>query len=164
MWVQSQGQVPSLEEEMVTHISFLAWKIPWTEEPGGLQSIGSQRIRRDWVTEHMYDNEHILKLMNLGKLQELVVDREAWCAEVHRVAKSRTRLSNCTELNWGFPWWLSGEQFSWQWRKLQFDPWVRKIPWRKKWKPTPVFLLGKFRGQRSLMGYSPWGHKESDMT
>ena len=45
-----------------------------------------------------------------------------------------------------------------------FDPWVRKIPWRRKWQPTPVFLPGKSHGQRSLAGYGPWGHKESDMT
>ena len=48
-------------------------------------------------------------------------------------------------------------------KKLGFDPWVWKIPWRRKWQPTPVFLLGKFHGQRSLRGYSPWGYKESDM-
>ena len=40
-----------------------------------------------------------------------------------------------------------------------FDPWVRKIPWRRKWQPTPVFLLGKYHGQRSPAGYSPWGHE-----
>ena len=45
-----------------------------------------------------------------------------------------------------------------------FDPWVRKIPWRRKWQPTPVFLSGKSHGQRNLVGYSPWGCKESDMT
>ena len=39
-----------------------------------------------------------------------------------------------------------------------------KIPWNRKWHPTPVFLPGKFHGQRSLMGYSPWGHKQLDMT
>ena len=48
--------------------------------------------------------------------------------------------------------------------KLWFDPWVRKIPWRRKQQPTPVFLPGKFCGQRSLAGYSPQGHKESDTT
>ena len=42
------------------------------------------------------------------------------------------------------------------------DPWVRKIPWRREWQPTPVFLPGEFHGQKSLEGYSPWGHKESD--
>ena len=46
----------------------------------------------------------------------------------------------------------------------QFDSWVGKIPWRRKWHPTPVFLPGESRGQRSLPGYSPGGHKGSDMT
>ena len=45
-----------------------------------------------------------------------------------------------------------------------FSPWVRKIPWRRKWQPTPVSLPGKFHGQRSLVGYSPWGSKELDTT
>ena len=40
-----------------------------------------------------------------------------------------------------------------------FDPWVRKIPWRRKWQPTPVFLSGKLHEQRSLAGYSLWCHK-----
>ena len=41
--------------------------------------------------------------------------------------------------------------------------WVEKIPWRRKWQPTPVFLPGESHGQRSRAGYSPWGYKESDM-
>ena len=41
---------------------------------------------------------------------------------------------------------------------------VGKIPWRREWQPTPVFLPGEFHGQRSLAGYGLWGHKESDMT
>ena len=45
-----------------------------------------------------------------------------------------------------------------------FDPWVGKIPWRRKWQPTPVFLPGESHGQRTLLGYSPWGRKESDTT
>ena len=45
-----------------------------------------------------------------------------------------------------------------------FNPRVRKIPWRREWQATPVFLPGKFHGQMSLAGYSPWGHKESDVT
>ena len=38
-------------------------------------------------------------------------------------------------------------------------PWVGKIPWHRKWQPTPIFLPGESHGQRSLVGYSPWGHK-----
>ena len=47
MWVQSLGQEDPLEKEMATHSSTLAWKIPWTEEPGRLQSMGSQRVGHD---------------------------------------------------------------------------------------------------------------------
>ena len=46
-WVQSLGWEDSLEKEMATHSSILAWKIPWTEEPGGLRSMGLQRVRQD---------------------------------------------------------------------------------------------------------------------
>ena len=49
-------------------------------------------------------------------------------------------------------------------RRRGFDPWVGKIPWRRAWQPTPVFLPGESHGQRSLVGCSPWGHKESDTT
>ena len=45
-----------------------------------------------------------------------------------------------------------------------FDPWTRKVPWRRKWHPTPVFLSGEAHGQRSLVGYSLWGLKESGTT
>ena len=46
-------------------------------------------------------------------------------------------------------------------RRCGFDPWVGKIPWKGKWQPIPVFLPGESRGQGSLAGYSPRGHKES---
>ena len=49
-------------------------------------------------------------------------------------------------------------------KRLEFDPWVGKIPWRRTWQPTPVFLAGKSHGQRNLGCYSPWGCKESDTT
>ena len=49
-------------------------------------------------------------------------------------------------------------------KKFEFNPWVGKMPWRRKWQPTPVFLPGKFCGQRSLAGYSPRDLKELDVT
>ena len=55
MQVPSLDQEDPLEEEMATHSSILAWKIPRTEEPGGLQSMGSQRVRRDRVTEQQHE-------------------------------------------------------------------------------------------------------------
>ena len=61
-------------------------------------------------------------------------------------------------------WWLSGKEPTCQCRRPGFDTWVRRIPWRRKWQPTPVFLTGKLHGQRNLVGYSPWGHREWDRT
>ena len=125
MWVQSLGQEDSLEKGMINHSSTLAWRIPWTEEPGGLQSMGSQRVGHDWVT-----NTHTQTLF--------------WASQVVLVVKNLS--ASARDIN------------TW------FDPWVRKIPWRRTWQPIPVFLPGESHGQRSLEGYSPWGRKESDMT
>ena len=83
------------EKAMAPHPSTLAWRIPWTEEPGGLQSMGSPRVRHNWATS----------------------------------------LSLFTFMHW-----------------------------RRKWQPTPVFLPGESRGQRSLVGCRLWGRTESDTT
>jgi len=64
----------------------------------------------------------------------------------------------------GLLWWLRWQRICLQCRRLGFNSWVRKIPWRREWLLTPVFLTGEFHGQRSLVGYSPWGRKELDMT
>ena len=80
---------------MAPHSSTLAWKIPWTEEPCRLKSMGSQRVGHDCVT--------LLSLFTF-------------------------------------------------------------MHWRRKWQPTPVFLPGESHGRRSLVGYSPRGRKESDMS
>ena len=85
----------SLEKAMAPHYSTLAWQIPWMEEPGRLQSMGSPRVGHDWVTS----------------------------------------VSLFTFMHW-----------------------------RRIWQPTPVFLPGESHGWRSLVGYSPRGCKESDMT
>ena len=65
-------------------------------------------------------------------------------------------------LSYGLPRWSSNKESACECRRLKrhrFSPWVGKIPWRRKWQPTPVFLPGEFHGQRSLAGYSPWGCK-----
>ena len=60
-------------------------------------------------------------------------------------------------LGMGNPRWHGGKESACQFRRLRFDPWVGKIPWGWKWQRTPVSLPGKFQGQRSLVGYDPWG-------
>ena len=66
-WVPSLGQEDPLEKKMATHSSILAWEIPWTEKPGGLESTGSQRVGHDWANKH----------------QEIVEIRGAWQATVY---------------------------------------------------------------------------------
>ena len=67
----------------------------------------------------------------------------------------------------GLPSWRSGKESACQCmrcKRCRFYPRVRKIPWRRKQQPTPVYLPEKFHGQRNLAGYSPWGCKQLDMT
>jgi len=59
----------------------------------------------------------------------------------------------------GLCWWFCGEELACRCRRHRFNPWVRKISWRRKWQPFPVFLPGKSQGQRSMPGYCPRGHK-----
>ena len=93
-------------------------------------------------------------------------DGGAWWAAVYGVAQSRTRLKRLSSsmVSSGFPWWPIGKESTCQCRRHKFKPWVRKILWRRKWQPTPVFLPGESHGQRSLVDCSPWGREESDMT
>ena len=73
---------------------------------------------------------------------------------------THTTCSRC----FGLPRWLSGKESIYQCRRHGFDPWVGKIPWRRKWQPTPVFLLRKSHGQKNRVGYSSWGCRELDTT
>ena len=58
------------------------------------------------------------------------------------------------------PWWFSDKESACQCKRPVLDPWVGKIPWVRKWQPTPLSLPGKSHGQMSLAGYSPWGCKK----
>ena len=80
-----------------------------------------------------------------------------------RILKAGCYWLNCVtpEFIW-LPWCLSGTESTWQsrrHRRCRFDPWVGKIPWEMKWQTTPVFLPGKFHGQRSLVDHSTWSCK-----
>ena len=121
--VRFLGREDPLEKEMAIHSSTLAWKIPWTEEPDRLQSMGSQ---------------------------------------------SRTRLSNFTFIYplpiQGFPGGSEVKASACKAGDLGSIPGSGRSPWRRKWQPAPVFLPGEPHGQKSLVGYSPRGRKESDTT
>ena len=82
-------------------------------------------------------------------------------------SKSMLSCMIATSYKQGPPWWLSGKESdckSRRCRRCGLSPWVRKIPWRRKWKSTPVFWPEQSHGQRSLAGYRQRGHKESDST
>ena len=88
-WVQSLGREDSLEKGMATHSSILAWRIPWTEEPGGPQSMGSQRVGYNWATslslslkkrteQNLLDSERPCQPARLGVISEEVMLGETW--------------------------------------------------------------------------------------
>ena len=151
---------------MAPHSSTLAWKIPWTEDPGRVQSMGSLIVGHDWATSlsfltfmHWRRKWQPTPVFWPGESQ----GRGAWWAAVSGVAQSRTwlkRLSSSSSINdtlrvsqgvlvvKNLPG-NAGDKEMW------FDPWVRRILWRRVWQPTPVFLPPESHGQRSLTCYSP---------
>ena len=112
------------------------------------------------------------KIMVFGPITSWEIDGKQWkqCQTLFwgalkslQIVTTAMKLKDAYSLE-GLPWWLRRLSVCLQCRRPGFDPWVRKIPWRRKWQPTPVLLPGKSHGQRSLVGYSPWGRKESDTT
>ena len=126
-----------LEKAMAPHSSTLAWKIPRTEEPGRLQSMGSLRVGHDWATSLSCVGEENGNPLQCSCLEN-TRDGEAWWAAVCGVAQSRTRLKQLS----------SSEMIRWI---------LYLISRKKQWQPTPVLLPGKSHGRRSLVGCSPWG-------
>ena len=113
-------------------------------------------------------------LMPRGGPQESVSIAGSTCGSVPTVTKLLCpRPGSSYHGVWNFSWqqWSpggpTGKEPTCHCRRQKrrtFNPWVGKIPWRRAWQPTPVFLPEESCGQRSLAGYSPWGCKESDMT
>ena len=211
-WIE---KIP-LEDDMATHSSILAWRIPSTEDCGGLQSMGSQRVRHDWACTHTHTHTHgILPSLhcesncrslstrrfpggsggkasaynagdagsipgsgrspgegNGNPLQYSCLENP-WTKKPGRLqamGSLRVRHDWATSLwstSMGFPGGVRSKEHACQCRRLKrlgFDPRVRNILWGRKWQPTVVLLPEESHGQRILMGYRPWGRKESDTT
>ena len=94
------------------------------------------------------------------KTQFLPSRARSWLFASRDKRSSHHRISNWKQE----PSWGSLEMLLAAEPRPGFDPWVGKIPWRREWQPTSVILPEKLHGERSLEGYSPWGHQESDMT
>ena len=77
MWVRFWSQEDPLEKKMATHSSFLAWRIAWTEEPGGLQSMGSQAVRQGWATEHESNRYTVLQIIVTAQKKNKGVKRHS---------------------------------------------------------------------------------------
>ena len=133
-----------MEKGMATHSSILAWKIPWTEEPGRLWGLKESP-------------------------PILVFSRVLSCTCGFRVKlihyiKCYTLILHLLSTFLGFPDVSVVKESACQCSRHRFEPWDRKMPWRRKWQPTAVFLPGESHGQRSLEGYSPWGRRELETT
>ena len=125
---------------MATHSSVLAWRIPWTEEPGGLLSIGSHRVRHDWS-----------KLACMHALEKEMATHSSILAWKIPGTKEPGGLQSVGLLRVGYDWETSLSLFTF-------------LHWRRKWQPTPVFLPGESQGRGSLVGCRLWGCTELDTT
>ena len=142
-WVRSLGWEDLLEKEMVSHSSILVWEIPWTKEPGGLQSMGLQRGRHNWATNTWAQQIKNINSLMAKFLLNVVLHKNScnmgcnifflgtpgltlcqW--EVKRLASNGFQESTCQ---------CRGH------KRQSFNPWVRKNPWRRKGNPLQYSYL-----------------------
>ena len=126
---------------MAAHSSILTWKIPWTEEPGGLQSMRMKNSRTQFSNNKWYYFKRTLAVV-VSCFKEAIT----------HFIKSNLR---CFEID-GFSILLECSQWNISCNYIMTSR-------RRKWQPNPVHLPGKSHGRGSLAGCSPWGREESDM-
>ena len=128
---------------MAPHSHTLAWKIPWMEEPGRLQSMGSLRVGCGWATS--------LSLFTFMHWRRKWQPTPVFSPGESHVQRNLVDYS---------PW---GHKESDMTERLHFPSFYSTF-WRRKWQPTPVFSPGESHGQRCLVGYSLWGCNQLDST
>ena len=166
-WVWALGQEVPLEKEMATHSSILAWKILWTEEPDGLQSMGLQRVGHDWATSlHVCLHRMTCRILvprpgikpvplQLAYLiAQLVKNPPAMQETLVRFL----RASLPTPVFWGFPYGLAGEESACNAGDLGSIPGLRRSPGEGKGYPL------QYSGLKNSMDYTVYGVTESDTT
>ena len=148
--------------------SILAWEIPWTEVPGGLQPIGLQRIGHHWATKHTL-------IHNILKWVECIL-----YLSLREIGHRLNDLPNATSekamapyystLAWKIPWMEEPGRLQSMGSLGVGHDWATSLSlftfmhWRRKWQPTPVFLPGESQGRGSLVVCHLWGPTESDTT
>ena len=134
------GWEDPLEREKAPHSSILAWKIPWTTEPGRLPSMGSQRVGHDWVTS--------LHFTCLWRHEGFWGNHLCIPSNTTQCLKPSSWI--VFNKNIGLPRWLSGKESACNAEDVGLIPELGRSPQDPlKWHPTPVFLPGKSHGQRS---------------
>ena len=148
----NQGQScwePNFPLKLITHRPKNprpAWK---SVESAGLENwrATTRKSEHDWALSGPYiEINHLFAYMVFRELLKTMSPSDTIRGVEDKLA--RRDLS-------GFPRWLSGKESACQCGRHGFDSWVRKIPWRRKQQPTPIFLPGKSPGQRNLVGYGP---------
>ena len=126
----------------------------------------------DLFLGYQYSVQYSLLMLGCGSESQFLVSHKItrvhnWCIYNHFVPKQLLCFSLSVQYSMGFQGGASGKEPACQCRRYKrpgLNPWVWKIPWRRAWQPTPVFLPGEPHGQRSLVGYSLRGRKELDPT
>ena len=145
-------------EEFVKGNQTLGWLIERKTEKGvrsdKWQSSVGNCVQAEPSTDSGWRSFQVYALLTIGNWPPLL------CA--HLSCSKHRELYLISPNN--FPGGSDGKSILLQCGRPRFNPWDGKISWRRKWQPSPVLLPGKSHGRRSLVGYSPWGHKELDMT
>ena len=149
------------------------FRVPWTARRSSqsmLEKINTEYslegllLKLQYFGHLMRGADSLEKTLMLGKTEGR--RRRGWqrMRWQHRLNGHQSEQTLGDSEGHGLPWWLRWWSVCLQCGRPRFNPWVGNVLWRRKWQPIPVLLPGKSHGQRSVVGYRPWGRKDSDTT